>query len=151
MNQRWSALRDVVGFTGVVMSLLFVGWEIRQNTQVARAQTRVDLTALNNDFLDRVGSDADFAELWRRAWSEGEELTEAQDFRVELVMLQYLRLLENVHLQHQEGLIDRDALGSYGFFGFREQFMAHSRFPTIWQPRRVSFDPHFVSFLEGSD
>ena len=64
MSQRWSALRDVVGFTGVVVSLLFVGWEVRQNTRVARAQTRVELTALNNEFLDRVGTDPEFAELW---------------------------------------------------------------------------------------
>jgi hypothetical protein len=141
----------VVGFTGVVVSLLFVGWEVRQNTRVARAQTRVELTALNNEFLDRVGTDPEFAELWRRAWSEDQEVSESQAFRVELVMLQYLRILENVHLQYQEGLIDRDALDGYGFFGFREQFMAHPRFPMIWDSRRVSFDPEFVSFLEGPE
>lgn len=129
------------------MSLLFVGWEIRQNTQVARGQTRTELTALNNEYLARLG-DPEFSEVWRRAWQEGEELSKGEEFRVELATLQYLRLLENVHLQYQNGLIDQEALDSYGFFGFREQFMAHPRFPGIWEPRRVSFDPEFVAFLE---
>ncbi len=134
----------------MVASLLFVGWEIRQNTQVARGQTRIELTALNNEFLARLG-DPEFSEVWRRAWLEGEELTEPEEWRVQLVTLQYLRLLENVHLQYQEGLIDREALDSYGFFGFREQFMTHPRFPPIWEARRESFDPEFATFLEGSE
>jgi hypothetical protein len=144
------AVRETLGFLAVVAGLVFVGLEIRQNTQVARGQTRIELTALNNEFLRTVG-DPEFAETWRRAWIPGEELGEPEEFRVELVTLQYLRLLENVHLQHQEGLIDREALDSYGFWGFREQFMAHPRFPLIWEPRRVSFDPEFVAFLEGTN
>ena len=148
MDERGRRLRDIVGFTGVVLSLLFVGWEIRDNTKVARGQTRVELTALNNQFLDRLGSDPDFAELWRTAWLPGVELDESEEFRVELVMMQFLRLLENVHLQYQEGLIGEEALDSYGFFGF-EQFMAHPRFSEIWDPRQVSFDPLFADFLDS--
>lgn len=148
MVDRRNAIRETLGFLGVVISLLFVGWEIRQNTQVARGQTRTELTALNNEFLARLG-DPEFVEVWQRAWQESEDLSEGEEFRVELATLQYLRLLENVHLQYQNGLIDQEALDSYGFFGFREQFMTHPRFPRIWEPRRISFDPEFVGFLEG--
>ncbi len=56
-----------------------------------------------------------------------------------------------MHLQYQEGLLDEDALDSYGFWGFREQFMIHPRFPALWEPRRVSFDPEFVAFLEETN
>ena len=33
------AIRETLGFLAVVASLVFVGFEIRQNTQVARGQT----------------------------------------------------------------------------------------------------------------
>ena len=58
------AIRETVGFLAVVASLVFVGMEIRQNTQVARGQTRIELTALNNEFLARLG-DPEFSEVWR--------------------------------------------------------------------------------------
>lgn len=150
-SQKRSGVREVVGVASVVISLLFVGWEIRQNTKVARGQTRLELTALNNEFLERIRSDSEFSEIWRTAWNTEETLDEAAEYRIEFMMMQYLRLLENVHLQYQEGLLDPDALASYGFLGFYDQFMAHPRFPSIWEGRRVAFDPEFVSFLESGD
>ena len=144
-------VRDIIGFTGIVLSLVFVGWEIRENTKVARGQTRVELTALNNEYLHRIASDTDLSEIWRRAWITGEQLTQSEEFRVRLILQQFLRLLENVHLQYQEGLIDENALNSYGFFGFREQFMDHPRFREIWEPRLATYDPNFVEYLESEE
>ena len=144
-------LREVVGVLSVVLSLLFVGWEIRQNTKVARGQTRVELTAMNNEFLERIRSDPEFSELWRTAWLDEAILDEAAEYRIEFMMMQYLRLLENVHLQYQEGLLDREALDSYGFLGFDDLFISHPRFARIWEPRQASFDPAFVAFLEKGD
>ena len=151
MSEGKERLRAVIGVVSVVLSLLFVGWEIRQNTKVARGQTRVELTALNNEFLERIRSDPEFSELWRTAWLDEGVLDDGAEYRIEFMMMQYLRLLENVHLQYQEGLLDRDALDSYGFLGFDEQFMGHPRFSRIWEPRRDSFDPEFVAFLESGD
>ena len=149
MAERKGAVRDTLGFIGVVLSLLFVGWEVRENTKVARGQTRVELTALNNDFLGQITGDSGFSELWRRAWIVRDELSDADEFRVELMTIQLLRTLENVHLQFQEGLIDEDALISYGFLGFNELYMSHPRFTQLWEFRSVSFDAEFVDYLEA--
>ena len=58
--------------------------------------------------LRQITGEAEFAELWRRAWIVREQLSDADEFRVELTLIQFLRTLENVHLQFQEGLIDED-------------------------------------------
>ncbi|HLE34231.1 MAG TPA: hypothetical protein VJB38_16625 [Bacteroidota bacterium] len=42
--------KETVAIAGVILSLLFVAYEIRQNTQVARAQARHELAALNQQW-----------------------------------------------------------------------------------------------------
>jgi len=151
LSQRRGSLKELAGVVSVVLSLLFVGWEIRQNTSVAKAQTRVELTALNNEFLERIRSDPEFSEIWRNAWLSEETLDAPAEYRIEFMLMQFLRLLENVHLQHQQGLLEREALRSYGFLGFDQIFLVHPRFERIWQHRRASFDPDFVAFLESGE
>ena len=141
-------VRDFIGFTGIVLSLVFVGWEIRDNTKVAKGQTRAELTALNNEYLRRIAGDSELSEIWQRAWKAEEQLTESEEFRARLILMQFIRLLENVHLQYQEGLIDEKALDSYGFLGFREQYMDHPIFREIWAPRIGTYDPLFVEYIE---
>lgn len=43
--------KELLAALGVVLSLIFVGYEIRQNTAVARGQARQELAALNQDFF----------------------------------------------------------------------------------------------------
>jgi hypothetical protein len=61
------AIRETLGFVGVVASLVFVGLEIRQNTAVARGQARHELAALNQEWLILQSSDSVFNEIYRRA------------------------------------------------------------------------------------
>lgn len=82
----WNGVREAVSFLAVVASLVFVG----------------------------LTTDAEFSELWFRAWSEGGEIDPSDEKRVEMMMALNLRRLENVCFQYQEGLVDESALRSYG-------------------------------------
>lgn len=53
----WRGLGEIVGTVGVVLGLVFVGTEIRQNTLASRAQARQALAAQNWDFLLRIAED----------------------------------------------------------------------------------------------
>src|SRR5919109_1175556 len=73
-----AAMRETLGFIGVVASLIFVGMEIRQNTAVARGQARHDLAALNQEWLILQTADSVFNDLYRRAWIEPDDLTPSE-------------------------------------------------------------------------
>ena len=109
------AIRETLGFLAVVTSLVFVGWEIRQNTAVARGQARQELTTLNQEWLVLMGQDAEWNDIWRRGWTDGEELSAMEASRSLFMMIMNLRRMENVYIQYEEGLVDVSALSSYGF------------------------------------
>lgn len=142
---RW---RELVAASGVIISLVFVGLQIRQNTAVARGQVRQELAALNQDFLSHL-TDDELSRIWIRAWETEDELEleRPEALRASVLMTMSLRRFENVYLQFSEGLIDESALGSYGLQ--RTHVFASSRFRKLWMDQRAGLDPGFVTYFEG--
>jgi hypothetical protein len=143
---------EIVATIGVILSMLFVGYEIRQNTAVSRGQARQELATLNQEWLLTLGQDAEYEALWY-SWSPQAEktsvtLTEAESRRAWFVMTLHLRRLENVYFQYREGLVDESALESYGFAA--AGIFRTTAFRVYWidQNTRAGFDPDFVAFLE---
>jgi len=143
--------KELVAALGVVLSLLFVGYQIRQNTLVARGQTRQNLATLNQQWLILQSQDAEFHELWRRAWIASDTtLSSSDSARANFMMLLNLRRLENVYFQFSEGLVDESALRSYGLQPSAAILSVYRgpRFRAYWEKTRESFHPGFVRFFE---
>lgn len=147
---KWRDWKELLAAAGVILSLLFVGYEVRQNTKVARAQARQALAELNQEWLVLQSQDPEFNRLWRTLWQAPADLTESEVSRGMFMMTMHLRRLENVYFQYQEGLIDASALNSYGFqtaaTDFDSEFFRRYWIEANW---REGFDPEFVEFLES--
>ena len=141
------ALRETVGILAVVASLVFVGAEIQQNNNLARGQARQALAEINQEWVIALTQDADYFDLWNRAWVVDGELTAAERSRASIMMIGQLRRLENVFFQYRESLVDDSALTAYG--GLREAPHFQSpRFQRFWVNQRANYDPEFVVFFE---
>lgn len=107
--------KEFLAAGGVILSLLFVGVEISQNTSATRGQTRTELAALNQEWLFLI-AEQQSGDLFRRAWiEEQDDLHPDEVGRAEFLMIANIRRLENVYFQYIEGLVDESALESYGF------------------------------------
>ena len=131
---------EIVAAIGVILSLVFVALQVRQNTAAVRAQTRQQLTDALTEFLIAL-STTDLGELWGR-FIEGDTLTEREMNRVVPALVAAVRNLENVYLQTREGVIDESALSSYGWKGSR--MYASDAFAEWWLMNRDRFNPDFV-------
>jgi hypothetical protein len=140
--------RELIAAVGVILSLLFVGFQIRQNTQVARGQTRQDLAALNQEWLVLQSQDSQFNAIWRKGWSHSSTdlLSVSEQSRADWMMRLNLRRIENVFFQYSEGLVDESALNSYGLQASKA--FQSTAFDKYWRSVRGGFDPHFVKFFE---
>lgn len=141
---------EIIAAIGVILSLLFVGFEIRQNTAIARGQARQDLAQLNQEWLVLLSQDAEFEALWNRAFVLGaNDLTPQEERRSDYIMTMHLRRLENVYLQFREGLVEESALRNYGFAA--TELFRRPQFERYWVDRgwRDGFDPEFVELLDS--
>ena len=63
----WVAVAEIFGAVAIVVSLVFVGIQIRDNTKATHAATFQDHMGYEIDFVSRVGSDPDLARIWETA------------------------------------------------------------------------------------
>ena len=137
---RWT---EVVGVLGVVVSLVFVGVEISQNTQALRGATYQSLAESSMTLLFFVAENPEIgAQL--DAWGRGEPLEPEAQQRVEASIAAYLRHLENAHYQMTEGTLDPEFLDNWA--GNPTFGTAH--FPEFWAARRDAYNAAFRSYFE---
>jgi hypothetical protein len=139
---------ETIATVGVLVSLVFVGLELRQNTAVARAQARNDLAMLAQDWLLVLGQDPTANRAWRAYWYDDDQgpLSAVDESQAYYLMIALVRRLEATYFHHQEGLIPQEALKNYGM---DSPVFDSPRFRTeFWPTVRNNFDPQFVSFFE---
>ena len=110
------SVSEVAALLSVLVGLVFVGVEIRNNTAVARAESRREASAENIGFLMRIIEDPELNLLWRDDWTLEwfEGLSSEDQGRVVLLTISMMLRLENVYLQYSEGLLNESALLAYG-------------------------------------
>jgi len=146
------AVRETLGFLGVVASLVFVGTEIRQNNAIARGQTRQALADASRDLTLAIATDPDMMRAWYFIANPilvvdrpAPELTLSDTLVAESLVFTHLRSLENVFLQQREGVVDQSVFETYGF----TQPMYDTPFFRAWWAQISSvLDPRFVLRFE---
>lgn len=138
---RWA---EIVGVIGVVASLVFVGIEVRQNTQAVRGATYQSLAESSMGLLFYM---ADHPELSAQldAWGRGEELPAEESARVEAVVLAYLRHLENAYYQMEEGTLKPELLENWA----GNPTLSVPHFRDFWNQRRGAFSDGFRRYFEA--
>jgi hypothetical protein len=95
-----SAWVEVLGLGAVVVSLLFVGVEIRQNTAIASAQALLDLAAAANEILLAQAEDEDLAMIVKRGDTEIQDLNDAERARFDALVVSLWNTYEAAYAYH---------------------------------------------------
>jgi len=102
-----SALAEIVGAVGVIISLVFVGFQIRKNTVASEAATYQASVGYDIEMLMALSSDPEQSRIFNTyTWiPEATNLTENEIIQAEYQMTALLRHLENLYLQHELGML----------------------------------------------
>jgi hypothetical protein len=141
-REHWKDLVEAVGVLAIVVSLVFVGLEVRQNTNAVKS-TVLDSSA-------QASYDAIVLLI------ENENLRKAQaavdgpapDENRQLMSLYYAALLRiqlNRFMQTRLGVIDEDTVSVVGGIG---GIYNNPSFREYWSKRRDNYDPEFISYME---
>ncbi len=114
--QDLGAIGDLIGGVGVVVSLVYVGYQIRQNSLQIEHNSRHVEAAMYQQTADAfarwhvlVAQDAELADLWRRSL-KGEIRDTVERTRFSSLILILFITYENAYFQVQFGAMRRDTL-----------------------------------------
>ena len=105
-SEKLKAYIEIGGAIAVLAGLIFVGVELRQNTDAVEAATFQSLTDASSDWLMLVASDPELLRSWSIGGSDPSELSEIDSKRYFLVTRSFWVRMQNVFSQWERGTLD---------------------------------------------
>lgn len=137
-------LRTIVELSSagaVLLGLVFVGMELRQNTSVVSAQAVHDLNESANNAMLQLAQDADLADLTLRGNENPRALNDTERQQYNAWMRTVLNIYESAWMYNKKGLIDDD-----DFAGWKASICSNLRRQSLqefWLANRDSWPKAF--------
>ena len=141
------SIGDFVGGIGVLVTLIYLAVQIKQNTRSVRAAAAQQVLSGAAGFLEHITSDPILTDLFFRGAREPESLAPSDRARLGLVMLALFRRFEAVFQQGERGI-----LAGEDWAGLRMSMLVTAQLPYTrqWWPNVASlFSPSFSRFVEA--
>lgn len=148
-HEKWarlSVLAELIGAVAVVLSLMYVAVEIRQNTQAVQSATYQELVARSNEFLVVLAQDSTLTDIWLRGEADLSSLTDTEGQRYWWIVQAYWRNMENAFRQHERGMLGDLEYGVY------VRLTCSPKAPGRrlgWRTHSATLSPDFIRFVES--
>ncbi len=143
--EKWALIAEIIGGVAVVFSLIYVGFQVAQNTQAIRINTvQQSLSWILNE-SEHILLYEDLRETMLTDDLTSLSPTDRQQHDVQRLTM--LRVFEYQHFLYAEGQLD-DGMWS----GLKQRMMdfgSQENLRIVWDERKTWFNPRFREFMEG--
>ena len=144
-----SAINEVVSLIaniGVIGSIVFLGLEMQQNTEMMQSQTRNSIVENQLSFYERGIENSELADI-RDSLNSDSNIEVTERFQYTLYIMSQLRMWENEFYQYQIGLFESDEFQARTVL-WRGQISVNANV-AVWELYQDSFAPDFKIYLNG--
>jgi hypothetical protein len=138
---------EFVAAVGVIISLIYLAVQIRQNTRSLRAGAFQQYRQQSAE-LSRLLAEPDMASVYRTGLDSPGQLTEEERTRFEAMMVFAFNSSENFFLLRKMGLLD-DTLWAGGRTAYLRWLLRHDGAREWWRRNRKMMSPAFCEYLEA--
>ena len=147
--QDYAALGDVIGSLAVVVSLVYLAVQVRQNTRGIRSAAHQHIVSANAAVTLTPAQNLDFGALLWKGATDSSRLTEETQLAFNFWCWQYFAMIQATHQLYEAGAVEealwqkelQRAVGGLKVPGFRQWWDAGGK-------RQLT--PKFVSLVEST-
>ena len=103
---RWRSLTDAVGTIAVVLSLVYVGVQVRQNTSAIQTNTSQSVYTQYSDVIVPVLESEALAEVISRAGRAPESMSASDSIQYDMYLNLRINVLEAVYTNSEQGTLE---------------------------------------------
>jgi len=143
----YASIAEIIGAVAVVVTLIFVGVQLRANTKATRSATSSAASTATGEWYWNIGSNAEASSTLWRFLNHPEELTDPERFQGIFILHGTVLAMQNSFLLAREGTLD---------FGVTKTIttalLSVKDLPGwgyYWDNRKEFFYPQFQEYVEG--
>jgi hypothetical protein len=144
--EQWSFVSQIIGAIAVVLSLIFVGVSIQQNTRAIRLSTAQNFQADFRQHELLTAQQGDLADIMYRV-NQSADVSPVEAERARAFSSAILRAWANAYYQNENGVLDRLLWEGQT----RRMVRTWARFTAVrslWAEDKDMFEPTFVDYME---
>lgn len=139
---------EFMGAVGVIVSLVYLSGQLRQNTKALRASSFQEISHNSRELLELLIADGEMAEIFTRGREEGmEALTDVERVRWHSMLLAIFRHWDNLFYQYRNAMLERELWRSYQHV--IRGYMAEVGFQEWWEQQREGFSLSLQELING--
>jgi hypothetical protein len=108
-----SFIFDLISAVGVITSVLYLGYQIRQNTKAIKRSVSRDIVHDLNDFGRFFIEMPDIVDIFLTSNDKPETLTAGEQFRLQILMTNLFSNFDLALDYHKDGLLDEASINTY--------------------------------------
>jgi len=142
----YALIAEVIGGFAVIVGLVFVGLELRQNALMQHVTATQSLSVNYENAVDALGKDTETACIYVRGINGLDNLNGIERYRFFVLWFHVLRAGEQLHCYSLEGMVD-----SRIWRGYERQLDEIFRYPGVqqyWEVRKDWYSDEFQSFVD---
>ena len=141
-----SYLAEIIGVLAVVVSLIYVGLQVKQNTHVVRLNTVHNIAEGQREVNALMAANGDLCDVIFKGLQDAESVSGAEKMRFYILAHVIFRPLEDAYFQYQER-----ALEEKQWQALSRQFMNFIKLPgfvTYWEDRKFMYSDDFQQYMD---
>ena len=145
--QDLGSIGEFVGAIAVVVSLVYLAYQIRQNTHAVRSSAQEEILRDMQGFISLVASDSDTAEFYELGLADSSDLSRAERLRFSLILTRFFYSFGRMYYLHCEGTLDPETWEAQ-----KEILRWMIKQPGVkrwWPSARSQIPASFADFVEG--
>ena len=142
-----SNISQALAAIATVLGLVFVGYQIRQNTRATRAAAHHSVSDSLNEMNRMFAESADLTKIWLTGMQDRKALSPEDRWRFDSVMRAYMHVCETMFVQSELGSGD-DSIRLAEEEGIRT-VMASPGSREWWDENPYGFGPEFREYVAG--
>src|SRR5581483_7014171 len=141
-----STVAQVVSAIAVIISLVYLAIQIRQNTQAVRNSTHHALTVTRLDYIALVVQNPDLSRILRLGSQDLNALNDDERQRFHLLMYYLFSAGENFYYQNRQGVLDAEQWERWS--ATLRHYFTQPGIRTWFSSSPIRFAEGFAQFLE---
>ena len=138
-------LGDFIGGIGVIVTLIYLALQIRQNTVATKADSYQAVVASASDWSRELSLNTEICEILHRGSEDYDALEVVERLRFNLAMSSYFRNMENLHLKFRTGAVDASVWS--GWANRTRAFVLSPGTQAWWALNASAYSSEFRAFI----
>ena len=139
--QDWASIAEIAGGIAIVISLIYVGFELRENTRAIQAQTRQAFSAQDLTFFETALDQTVVARAVAKRQA-GEALSHLEQSQLATRQHLNFRIFEHAYYQYQKGTLEEGEWDRYARIIILV-ICTNKPAQSMWSKRKESFQPDY--------